>query len=415
MSLKVQKFGGTSVGSVERIQAVARRVVEAQKQGNSIVVVVSAMAGETSRLIGLAKKISPYSDCRDTDMLLASGEQVSVGLLSLAVNAICKKENLSFRAKSFLGYQLGIKTDGAFSKARIQSINVEKIKKQISEKTIPIIAGFQGVDQNNNITTLGRGGTDTSAVAIAAAIQADECEIFTDVDGVYTTDPKLCKQARKINQISFEEMMELAGLGAKVLQIRCVELAANYQLKIHVRSSFDNSQGTKVVPMEGLNRSMEKLKLAGVAADQNQIKFTLKKIPNEIGADAQIFQALAEASVLIDVIVKEYPEGDNFTLSFTASESEAEQATSVLKELKARVFKDLEVLKEPCLSKVSIVGVGMQHHPGVAAKMFSILASEKIPIRLVSTSEIKISCMIPGHCVKNAVSSLHAGFGLDTE
>ncbi len=411
-SIVVQKFGGTSVGSIERIQAVAKRVLDTKKAGSQVVVVVSAMAGETNRLIELAQKVSSQPSTRDLDLVVASGEQVSVGLLSMAINDLCRQEKLDCHARPLLAYQLGIKTDGVFSKARIESIDTVGLQELLGEGAIPVIAGFQGVSQRNEITTLGRGGTDTSAVAIAAALNASECEIYTDVDGVYSTDPRLCADARKIEEISFEEMMELAGLGAKVLQIRCVELAANYALQIHVRSSFNQSPGTKVIPMNQLKTSMEKLKLAGVASDQNQVKFTIKKIPNQLDADATIFQALAECHIVVDVIVKESPENDHFTLSFTASQEDARKARETLESLQADRYPEIEIQEEKNLAKVSIVGVGMQHHPGVAAKAFRILAEQEIPIRLVSTSEIKISCMIPGECVKTAVQALHRGFNL---
>ena len=403
MALLVQKFGGTSVGSIERIRNVARLALETQKQGHEVVLVVSAMAGETNRLVGLAKEInaSPYS--REYDLLIASGEQVSAGLVSLAINTLAGE----VRAKAFLGYQLGILTDSVFSKARIQAIDTQLLKKELSQGIIPVIAGFQGVDADRNITTLGRGGSDTSAVAIAAALKADDCEIYTDVDGVYTTDPRLYKGARKISHISYEEMMEFASLGAKVLQIRSVELAAKYQLPVHVRSSFDPVEGTRVVSKESLSSAMEEVLVSGVAADLAQIKFTVKNVPNRPGSIAQLFKSLSERAISVDVIVQDVADDQTLKISFTVATDDFLKTQQALSDLK------LSFRSHADLAKISIVGVGMQNHPGVASKMFDLLAAADIPIFLISTSEIKISVLISKENAARAVESLHRGFGLD--
>ncbi len=412
--IRVQKFGGTSVGSIDRIQKVAEWVLDCQLAGSQVVVVVSAMSGETNRLVALAEGIRSEPFSREYDMLLASGEQVSVALLSLAINTLAEKKGCAFRAKPFLGYQLGIQTDRVASKARIQSIDAAPLHQAIQSNLIPVIAGFQGVDCDQAITTLGRGGSDTSAIAIAAAVGATECEIYTDVDGVYTTDPRLCPQARKMQRISYEEMMELASLGAKVLQIRSVELASKYQIPIHVRSSFEPQEGTRVMTTLGSKEGMESVVVAGIAADRAQVRFSLQKLPHRLTTDAKVFHALAEAAVVVDIIVKELPKGGVTSLSFTASDADAETANRVLQQLKYDAFPEMEIEQERSLAKVSIVGVGMQHHPGVASKMFQILAEQGIEIKLISTSEIKVSCMIPGEAIQKAVSSLHHAFGLDT-
>lgn len=421
MSLIVQKFGGTSVGTIERIQHVARWALDCQAKGDDIVLVVSAMSGETNRLVELATRIHPNPYSREYDMLIASGEQVAVGLVSLAINTEAEKRGLLQssdlpRARPFLGHQIGILTDSVFSKARIQAIDTTLLRREISRKVIPVIAGFQGVDPENNITTLGRGGSDTSAVAIAAALQADDCEIYTDVDGVYTTDPRLCPSARKIKKISYEEMMELASLGAKVLQIRSVELAAKYRLPLHVRSSFDPVEGTRVVSLESMAGSkMEQVLVAGVAADPAQVKFTLQNVIDGPGVVAHIFGALSSAAIVVDVIVQNLSSDGRLTVSFTVGKSDLLNAKRVLEKLKMghAELDGMKVLEEESLAKVSIVGVGMQHHPGVASKMFTLLAQSGIQIKLITTSEIKVSCLIEGSLMKQAVECLHRGFELE--
>ncbi len=417
MALVVQKFGGTSVGTIERIQHVARWALDSQARGNDIVLVVSAMSGETNRLVELAKQIHPMPDSHEYDLLIASGEQVAVGLVTLAINTEAEKRGSlkkgQLAAKGLLGYQVGIFTDNIFSKARIQGIDTTRLKSLISNQIIPVIAGFQGVDSESNITTLGRGGSDTSAVAIAAALKADDCEIYTDVDGVYTTDPRLCREARKMSRISYEEMMELASLGAKVLQIRSVELAAKYRLPLHVRSSFNPVEGTRVVSQELLGGQMEQVVVAGVAADGAQVKLTLQNITDGPGVVAQIFGALSRASIVVDVIVQDIPSNGMLTISFTVGRSDHLKARQVLDELKAKTFSSLRIAEESDLAKVSVVGVGMQHHPGVASKMFQLLADADINIKLITTSEIKISCLIAAEKTKQAVECLHRGFDLN--
>jgi aspartate kinase len=414
MALIVQKFGGTSVGTIERIRHVAAWALDSQARGDDIVLVVSAMSGETNRLVALANQINPIPFSREYDMLIASGEQIAVGLVALAINTEAEKRGLirpgEHRARGLLGHQIGIKTDSTFSKARIQEIDTSLLRKEIALKSIPVIAGFQGVDPENNITTLGRGGSDTSAVAIAAALQADDCEIYTDVDGVYTTDPRLCSKARKVSKISYEEMMELASLGAKVLQIRSVEIAAKYQLPLHVRSSFDPVEGTRVVSRDA---SMEKVVVAGVAADVAQVKLTLQNLPAGPGVASKIFGALSRAAIVVDVIVQDVPSNNLLTISFTVGQTDHLKARKVLEELSSSEFKGMRIVEQPSLAKVSIVGVGMQNHPGVAAKMFELLAQAGIDIQLITTSEIKVSCLIAEAQAKLAVESLHNGFELD--
>ncbi len=416
MALIVQKFGGTSVGSVERIQSVARWALDSQARGDDIVLVVSAMSGETNRLVELATRINPIPYSREYDLLIASGEQVAVGLVSLAINTEAEKRGLlaagESRARGMLGHQIGILTDNVFSKARIEAIDTTLLRKEIARKVIPVIAGFQGVDPDNNITTLGRGGSDTSAVAIAAALQADDCEIYTDVDGVYTTDPRLCNEARKISRISYEEMMELASLGAKVLQIRSVELAAKYGLPLHVRSSFVPVEGTRVVSQEALGSAMEQVVVAGVAADGAQVKLTLQNVPDEPGVAATVFGALSDAAIVVDIIVQDVSDRGHLTLSFTVGKPDFLRAKQVLEGLLNGPLSSMRLVYQEELAKVSIVGVGMQNHPGVASKMFRLLAEERINITLITTSEIKVSCLIASGEMKRAVECLHRGFGL---
>ncbi len=416
MALVVQKFGGTSVGTIERIQSVACLALDSQARGQDVVLVVSAMSGETNRLVELALQIHPSPYSQEYDLLIASGEQVAVGLVTLAINTEAAKRGLikkgEVAAKGLLGYQVGILTDSIFSKARIQAIDTSRLQNLIAHRVIPVIAGFQGVDPESNITTLGRGGSDTSAVAIAAALRADACEIYTDVDGVYTTDPRLCKDAKKISRISYEEMMELASLGAKVLQIRSVELAAKYALPLQVRSSFNSSEGTLVVSQDLLGERMEQVVVAGVAADDAQVKMSLQNIPDGAGVAARIFGALSRASIVVDVIVQDVPSNGLLTISFTIGRSDHLKAREVLEELRAQSFSAMRIAEQAELAKVSVVGVGMQHHPGVASKMFQILAEAGINIQLITTSEIKISCLIASKSMKRAVECLHQGFEL---
>lgn len=418
MALLVQKFGGTSVGTIERIRHVAGWALDTQAKGHDVVVVVSAMAGETNRLVGLATQVNPVPHSREYDLILASGEQVSVGLVALAINTEAERRGLgSAKARGWLGNQLGILTDSIYSKARIHEIRTAPLRDDLARGVIPVIAGFQGVDAENNITTLGRGGSDTSAVAIAAALRADDCEIYTDVDGVYTTDPRIYPGARKIDFISYEEMMELASLGAKVLLNRSVELAAKFNVPVHVRSSFSPVEGTRVVSQEKMKevmgKKLEQVVVSGVAADLAQVKLTLQNLPDQPGLAATIFGALADQSVVVDVIVQDVAASGMLTVSFTIEESELLRASRVLKELQDKRFAQMRIIEEKNLAKISIVGVGMQHNPGVAARMFRLLADAQINIKLITTSEIKVSCLVDREFGKRAVECLHRGFDLD--
>ncbi len=417
MTLIVQKFGGTSVGTIERIQHVATWALDAQAKGDDIVLVVSAMSGETNRLVELALQINPIPYSSAYDLLIASGEQVAVGLVTLAINTEALRRGWikegQNAARGLLGHQIGIRTDSVFSKARIQEIDTMLLKEEISRKVIPVIAGFQGVDQDNNITTLGRGGSDTSAVAIAAALKADDCEIYTDVDGIYTTDPRLCASAKKVKRISYEEMMELASLGAKVLQIRSVEIAAKYRLPLHVRSSFDPVEGTRVVSREALGSQMEQIVVAGVAADAAQVKLTLQNLTEAPGVASKVFGALSSSSIVVDIIVQDIPSRGMLTLSFTVGKADYLKTKKILEQVKVTHFHSMRIVEEENLAKVSVVGVGMQNHPGVASKMFGLLADAGINIKLITTSEIKISCLIEESEMKRAVECLHQGFELD--
>ena len=400
MALVVQKYGGTSVGTVERIKNVAKKVVAAKQRGNEVVVVVSAMAGETNRLLALAQQISELPDERERDVLLASGEQVSSSLLSLAI------KDLGQPARSFLGHQVRIETDKAYGKARIKSIDSTRIKRALKAGEIVVVAGFQGVDEEDNITTLGRGGSDTSAVAMAAALQANVCEIYTDVEGVFTTDPGICPKARKLDRISYEEMIEMASTGAKVLQIRSVELAKNFAVPVHVRSSFSEAEGTWVIEED---KSMDSVLVSGVTYDKDEAKITLLKVPDRPGLAAQIFSPIAEAHIVVDMIIQNASEDGTTDLTFTVSKADYKKAISLV-EKTASVIQAKGIKVDPNIAKVSIVGVGMRTHAGVAAKMFRVLAREGINIEMISTSEIKISVVIGEKQMERAVRVLHEEF-----
>ena len=403
MALIVQKYGGTSVGSLDRMQNVAERALAAQAAGNEIVLIVSAMSGETNRLLGLAHQVSAVPDRRELDALAATGEQVSAALVAMTIH------KLGGKAQSLLGHQVRIHTDDAFTKARIHAIEGSKLLETVRAGKIAVVAGFQGIDADGNITTLGRGGSDTTAVAVAAAISADVCEIYTDVDGVYTTDPNICASARKIDRISFEEMLELASLGAKVLQIRSVEVGMKYNVPIHVRSSFNDKPGTLVTGEEGL----EAITVAGVAYDKNEAKVQLISVPDRPGTVAHLFTALAKENVSVDMIIQSpsSQQKDSTDVTFTVPKSDLSRVKTLIegksKEIgAARVEFDAEVVK------VSIVGLGMRSHAGVAAQMFSLLAGEGINIQAISTSEIRISCLVHAKYTELAVRALHDGFGL---
>jgi aspartate kinase len=401
LALIVQKFGGTSVGSIERIKNVAKRVAKARSAGHDVVVVASAMAGETNRLLALGGELTKSPDPRELDALVATGEQVSVALLAIALNAI------EVPARSFLAHQVHLRTDSAFTKARILGIDADKLIDTTKEGKVAIVAGFQGIDDAGNVTTLGRGGSDTSAVAIAAALgQGVVCEIYTDVDGVYTADPNIVKNARKVSRISYEEMLELASLGAKVLQIRSVELAMKYAVPVHVRTSFADTEGTWVV---GEDESLESVVVAGVTSDKNEAQITVRRIPNGTRSVSALFSALAEDRVSVDMIIQN-PAVDGATdLTFTVPKGECERAQAIAR---MQLSGAAEVTARQDVVKVSIVGLGMRSHAGVAARMFRLLADEGISIDAVSTSEIKVSCLIASKYGELAVRALHDGFGL---
>jgi aspartate kinase len=404
VALVVQKFGGTSVGNLDRMRNVSELALRCQREGNQVVLIVSAMSGETNRLLGLAHQISATPDMRELDSLASTGEQVSAALVAMTI------QQLGGRARSFLGHQVRISTDAAYTKARIQSIEGEKLLQAVQGGSIAVVAGFQGIDPDGSITTLGRGGSDTTAVAIAAAIKADVCEIYTDVDGVYTTDPNICPSARKIDRISYEEMLELASLGAKVLQIRSVEVAMKYGVPVHVRSSFSDRTGTMVVGEEGF----ESVAVAGVAYDKGEAKVQLVRMKDKPGVVAKIFGMLAEHNVSVDMIIQSPSRGgkDTTDVTFTVAKSDLPRAKELIEKTAAEYGSE-PVEYDPDIVKVSIVGLGMRSHAGVAAKMFGILASEGINIQAISTSEIKISCIIAAKYTELAVRALHEGFGLD--
>jgi aspartate kinase len=404
LALIVQKYGGTSVGNIERIKAVAERVVNTAKEGNSVVVVVSAMSGETDKLMNLAGQISARPGEREMDMLLSSGERVTSALTAMAVEALGQK------AISLTGRQAGIITDTVHTKARIERINGDRIKKAINEGYVVVIAGFQGITEGeSDVTTLGRGGSDLSAVAVAAAVKADLCEIYTDVDGVYTTDPNIVPEARKLRKISYEEMLELASLGAKVLQTRSVEFAMKYNVPVVVRSSFNNNPGTLVAEED---KDMENLVVSGIAYDKNQTKITLVDVPDKPGIAARLFNAIASANIVIDMIVQNISSDGKFAdISFTVPKTDAKKAREVSEEIAREVGAKRVDMRED-ISKVSVVGVGMRTHSGVAAKMFQTLADHNINIFMISTSEIKVSCIIDLKFTELSVRVLHEIFGL---
>ena len=388
------------------MRAVAERALRCQRDGNDVVLIVSAMSGETNRLLGLAHQISPTPEMREMDALAATGEQVSAALVAMTVHA------LGGKARSLLGHQVNVQTDAAFTKARIQTIEGSKVRSTLDKGEIAVVAGFQGVDPEGNITTLGRGGSDTSAVAVAAAIKADVCEIYTDVDGVYTTDPNVCPNARKIERVSYEEMLELASLGAKVLQIRSVELGMKHGGKIHVRSSFNKKEGTWVVPEE---TAMEDVVVAGVSANRDEAKITLFGVPDQPGVAARIFKPLTAASIVVDMIIQNVSsDGRGTDLTFTVPKGDCKRAVELLKTQCSDLCAGGERLSfDDGVAKVSIVGVGMRSHAGVAQRMFEMLANEGINIIMISTSEIRISVVIESKYTELAVRVLHDGFGLD--
>lgn len=402
MALIVHKYGGTSVGSIEKIKNVAKKVAKVKDEGHDVIVVVSAMSGETNKLVGMAHEMAERPDEREYDALISTGEQITSTLLAIALNSI------GYPAVSFQGYQIKIITDSAFTKARIQRIDAERVIRELKAGKIITVSGFQGVDEDGNITTLGRGGSDTTAVAIAAALKADECIIYTDVDGVYTTDPNICPNARKLDKITYEEMLEMASLGAKVLQIRSVEFAQKYNVPLRVKSTFVENEGTLVTKED---EKVEAPLVSGVAYDKNEAKITLQGVPDKPGIATKIFTPLADANINVDMIVQNVSAEGHTDLTFTVPKSDFKKALEIVK----NTAKDIEarnVIADENIAKVSVVGVGMRSHSGVAAKMFDLLSKEGINIMMISTSEIKVSCVIDNKYTELAVRVLHDGFGL---
>ena len=403
MALVVQKYGGTSVANMERIENVAGRVIKEKNAGNDVVVVLSAMAGETDRLINLAHQASPDPAPREYDALISTGEQVTVTLLAMVL------ERLGYKARSFLGFQVKINTDQAYKKARISKIDTRRIKDELKKGSVIVVEGFQGVDGENNITTLGRGGSDTSAVALAAALKADVCEIYTDVDGVYTTDPNIYDKARRLDRISYDEMLEMARAGAKVLHPRSVELAKKYEVPVYVKSSFSDEGGTLVTKED---KEMEKEVVSGVTYDRDQAKITVVNVPDRPGIAARLFTPLAEHNIMVDMIIQNASVDGLTDLTFTVSRKDVKQA-SVLVQEAAKDIGAARVEIDDSVAKISIIGVGMVSHSGVAAKMFTTLAREGINIEMISTSEIKISCVVKAKYTELAVMVLHDAFELE--
>ena len=405
MALIVQKYGGTSVGNPERIKNVAKRVARFQAQGHQVVVVVSAMSGETNKLIALAKEVQANPDPRELDAIMSTGEQVTTGLLSMALMDIgCK-------AKSYTGGQVKVLTDSTHTKARILSIDEGNMRRDLDAGNVIVVAGFQGVDEHGNITTLGRGGSDTSGVALAAALKADECQIYTDVDGVYTTDPRVVPEAKKLDTITFEEMLEMASLGSKVLQIRSVEFAGKYKVKLRVLSSFqDEGEGTLITVEE--DKNMEQPIISGIAFNRDEAKLTVLGVPDTPGIAYQILGAIADANIDVDMIIQNVGHDDTTDFSFTVNRGDFAKAQAILEGVKTKMGAR-EVTGDSKICKVSAVGVGMRSHPGVASKMFKALADEGINIKMISTSEIKISVVLDEKYLELAVRVLHRTFGLD--
>ena len=414
MALIVQKYGGTSVGSAERIKNVARRVAKWREAGHQVVVVVSAMSGETNRLIALAKEIQPQPDPRELDVVASTGEQVTIGLLSMALQALGRK------ARSYTGAQIAVHTDSAFTKARIESIDADKLKADLAQGIIPVVAGFQGVDAQGNITTLGRGGSDTSGVALAAALQADECQIYTDVDGVYTTDPRIVPEARRLDTITFEEMLEMASLGSKVLQIRSVEFAGKYKVRLRVLSSLtpwdlpleqESRSGTLITFEEDEN--MEQAVVSGIAFARDEAKIIVVGVPDRPGIAYQILSAVGDANIEVDMILQNQSVAGFTDFTFTVGRGDYARALDILKSTVQAHIGAKEILGDPKVCKVSIVGMGMRSHAGVASKMFRTLSEEGINIQMISTSEIKVSVVIDEKYMELAVRSLHKAFDLE--
>ncbi len=405
MALIVQKFGGTSVANTDKIKAVAQKVIKYQQEGNQMVVVLSAMSGETNRFVDMANDVQSIPDPREMDVLLSSGEQVTVALFSMAV------KDEGFDSISLLGDQVKIITDNMHTKARIKSIHTELINKHLNDGKIVVVAGFQGVTEDKHITTLGRGGSDTTAVALAASLNADKCEIFTDVEGVFTTDPNICSAARKISRISYDEMLELASLGAKVLDIRSVGLAKRYKVPVHVRSTFTDSEGTWVVEED---KDMESMLVSGVAYSKNEARITISKVQDTPGVASKIFLPISDAGIVVDMIIQNTRAGELTDLTFTVPRTDYEKAMKIVQIVSKEIGAE-NVTGSDDIAKISIVGVGMRNHSGIATTMFHVLAREGINIKMISTSEIKVSCVIEEKYTELAVRSLHEAFALDKD
>lgn len=403
MALIVHKYGGTSVGTVDRIHRVADRVAKAKGDGHDVVVVLSAMSGETDRLIRLAKEVTAHPDERELDVLLSTGERVTIALLAMELRG------RGINARSFTGRQVGIMTDSSHTKARITKVTAERIKETIAEGIIPIVAGFQGINARSDVTTLGRGGSDLTAVALAGALKADRCIIFTDVDGVYTADPNIVPAARRLDRISYEEMLELASLGAKVLQSRSVEFAAKFNVPVEVQSSFIEGKGTLVTRED---EDMERVMVSGVSGDRNQAKLTIVGVPDRPGIAAKIFGPVAQDKILVDMIIQNVSQGSLTDISFTVPRTDLAKAVDLVQRI-AKGIDAKSVAVTEAIAKVSLVGVGMRSHSGVAAKMFEVLSCEGINIMMISTSEIKISCVVEEKYMELAMRALHSAFGLD--
>ena len=407
MALYVQKYGGTSVGSIERIEAVAERVKSFIDAGHQIVVAVSAMSGETNRLIGLANDLTDTPTPREMDVLVSTGEQVTIALLSMALN------KRGVKAKSFTGWQAGIKTDTTHTKARIDEIDTDKLRAQLDDGGVAVVAGFQGLDTEGNITTLGRGGSDTTGVALAAALNADECQIYTDVDGVYTTDPRVVPLAQRMEKVTFEEMLEMASLGSKVLQIRSVEFAGKYKVPLRVLSSFKEGNGT-LITIDEDSHSMENPVISGIAFNRDEAKLTISGVPDIPGVASRILVPVSDANIEVDMIIQNLSKDGTTDFTFTVHRNDYAKALSILTDTCEELNAE-DVSGNDDICKVSMVGVGMRSHAGVASKMFKVLADENINILAITTSEIKISVVIEEKYLELAVRALHTGFGLDSE
>jgi len=402
MALVVQKYGGTSMGSIERIRNVARRVARTYDDGNDVVVVVSAMAGETNKLVALANEMCEFPSEREYDVLVSTGEQVSIALLAMCL------QSMGYKAKSYCGFQIPMVTDSIFAKARIEEIDDKKVREDLKNGTIIVVAGFQGIDREGNITTLGRGGSDTSGVAMAAALKADVCEIYTDVDGIYTTDPRIVPEASKMEKVSYDEMLEMASLGSKVLQIRSVEFAKKYGVVVHVRSSFNDNPGTLVTKEDA---DMETVLVSGITYNKDEAKISLLRVPDKPGIASQLFMPLSNANITVDMIIQNVSHEGLTDMTFTVPKADYKKALKIVEET-AKQIGASGVQGDEHIAKVSIVGVGMRSHSGIASKMFQTLSAEGINIQMISTSEIKVSCVIDAKYTELAVRVLHAAFDL---